>query len=117
MQLKALTMMLHAQLQAILIPAGQSVTNITWNFGDDTAEVTGGKDEVVHHTFMRHGTFTVTAKLNTSLGTLTGTKAITLLNNNSAYVPYLLDMIIVYNDFSEVQVYPVLGQDCGVTIV
>lgn len=99
------------------IPDGQSVTNITWNFGDNTPEVTGGKDEVVHHTFMRHGTFTVTAKLNTSLGTLTGTKAITLLNDNSAYVPYLLDMIVVYNDFSEVQVYPVLAQDCNLTIV
>jgi hypothetical protein len=99
------------------IPAGQSVTNITWNFGDNTPEVTGGKDEVIHHTFMRHGTFTVTAKLNTSLGTLTGTKAITLLNDNSAYVPYLLDMIVVYNDFSEVQVYPVLAQDCNLTIV
>lgn len=99
------------------IPAGQSVTNIAWNFGDNTPEVTGGKDEVVHHTFMRHGTYTVTAKLNTSIGTLSGTKVITLLNDNSAYVPYLLDMIVVYNDFSEVQVFPVLAQDCNLTIV
>ncbi len=98
------------------IPDGQSVTNITWNFGDNSPEVTAGKDVVVHHTYMRHGAFTVTAKLNTSLGTLTGTRVVTLLNDNSAYVPYLLDMMIVYNDFSEVQVYPVVGQDCGVTI-
>jgi len=100
-----------------VIPDGQSVTDVLWNFGDGTTEVTGGKDETVHHTYMRHGTFTVTAKLNTSIGTLTGTKAITLLNDNSAYVPFLLDMMIVYNDFSEVQVFPVLGQDCGVTVV
>jgi PKD repeat protein len=99
------------------IPAGQSVTNIAWNFGDGSAEVTGGKDEVVHHVYMRAGTFTVTAKLNTSLGTLTSTKPVTLANNNSAYVPFLLDAMIVYNDFSEVQVFPVLGQDCGVSIV
>ena len=33
------------------IPAGQSVTDIAWNFGDGSAEVTGGKDEVVHHVY------------------------------------------------------------------
>ena len=100
------------------IPAGQSVTNVTWNFGDGRLpEVTGGKDEVVHHVFMRKGPYTVTAKLNTSLGTIAGTKSINLANNNSAYVPFLLDMMITYNDFSEVQVFPVLGQDCSVTVV
>jgi hypothetical protein len=100
------------------IPAGQSVTNITWNFGDGSAEVTSAtKDEVIHHVYMRKGTFTVTAKLNTSLGILTSTKPITLANNNSAYVEFLLDMMIVYNDFSEVQVFPVLGQDCSVSII
>jgi hypothetical protein len=100
------------------IPAGQTVTNVTWNFGDGSAEVTTTtKDDVVHHTFMRAAPYTITAKLNTSLGTLTGTKTITLANNNSAYVPFLLNMMIVYNDFSEVQVFPVLGQDCSVTIV
>ena len=99
------------------IPAGASVTNITWNFGDGSDEVTGGKDETVNHVFMRKGTYNVTARLNTSLGTLTGTKTIALANNNSAYVEFLLDMMIVYNDFSEVQVFPVLGQDCSVTVV
>jgi PKD repeat protein len=99
------------------IPAEQSVTNIAWNFGDGSTEVTGGKDETVHHVFMRAGTYVVTAKLNTSLGTLTGTKAVILANNNSAYVPFLLDMMILYNDFSEVQVFPVLGENCGVSIV
>ncbi len=99
------------------IPAGQSVTNITWDFGDGSATVVGGKDEVVNHVFMRKGIYTVTASLNTSIGTLTGTAGITLANNNSAYVPFLLDMMIIYNDFSEVQVFPVNGQDCGVSIV
>ncbi len=100
-----------------VIPAGESVTGVTWDFGDGSDAVAAGKDEVVHHTFMRHGTFNVTASLNTSLGTLTGTQSLTLLNDNSAYVPFLLDMMIVYNDFSEVQVFPVLGQDCSVTVV
>ena len=100
------------------IPDGESVTNITWNFGDGSAEVTtANKDEVVHHTYMRHGPYTITAKLNSSLGTLTGTKAISLPNDNSAYVPFLLNEMVLYNDFSEVQVFPVLGQDCSVTIV
>lgn len=99
------------------IPAGQTVTGITWNFGDGSAEVAGGKDGVVHHTFMRAAPYTVTAKLATSLGTLTGTKSITLANNNSAYVPFQLGEIVVYNDFSEVQAVPVAGQDGGFSIV
>ncbi|MFZ2286460.1 MAG: PKD domain-containing protein [Bacteroidales bacterium] len=100
-----------------VIPAGQSVTNIVWNFGDGSTEVTGGKDEVVNHVFMRKGVYTVTAKLNTSIGILTGTKSVTLANNNSAYVPFLLDAMIVYNDFSEVQVFPVLAENCSLTTV
>jgi hypothetical protein len=100
------------------IPAGQSVTNITWNFGDGSAEVTTvTKDDVTHHTYMRAGTYTVTAKLNSSLGTLTGTKTVTLANNNSAYVPFLLDMMVTYNDFSEVQSIAVAGQDGTFSIV
>jgi hypothetical protein len=99
------------------IPDGQRVTGITWDFGDGSDEVTGGKDEVVNHVYMRKGTYTVTAKINSSLGVLTGTQQIVLANNNSAYVEFLLDMMIVYNDFSEVQVFPVLGQDCSVTAV
>ncbi len=99
------------------IPDGQSVTGITWNFGDGSVEVTGGKDEVVKHVYMRKGTFTVTAKLSSSLGDLTGTKQIVLANNNSAYVPFLLDMMIVYNDLSEVQVFPLLAENCTLTTV
>lgn len=100
------------------IPEGQSVTNVTWNFGDGSAEVTSAtKDDVVHHVYMRKGTYTVSAKLNTSLGVLTSTKPVILANNNSTYVEFLLDMMVVYNDFSEVQVFPVLGEDCSVTIV
>ena len=99
------------------IPAGQSVTNIAWNFGDGSDEVTAGKDEVVKHVYMRKGTFTVTAKLTTSIGVLTGTKQIVLANNNSAYVPFLLDMMIVYNDLSEVQVFPLLAENCALDVV
>ena len=100
------------------IPAGESVTNITWNFGDGSDEVTTAtKDDVVNHTFMRAGSYTVTAKLNTSLGVLTETMELTFENNNSAYVPFQLDITVVYNDFSEVQTFPVLGEDCSVTIV
>jgi hypothetical protein len=99
------------------IPAGQSVTNITWNFGDGSDEVTAGKDEVVNHVFMRKGTYTITAKVNSSLGVLIGTQQLVLDNNNSAYVEFLLDMMIVYNDFSEVQTVPVAGQDGAFSLV
>lgn len=100
------------------IPEGQSVTNVKWDFGDGSEAVTTGtRDDVVHHTFMRRGNYTVTATLNTSIGEITTTKTIILQNDNSAYVPFLLDMMVVYNNFSEVQSFPVAGQDCSVSIV
>lgn len=105
-------------LSAFSIPGGQSVTSVTWNFGDGTNEyTTSNKDEVVHHTFMRKGTYTVTAKLTSSLGLLTKTTSISLANNNSAYVEYLLSAMVMYNDFGETTIRPVLGQDCSVTTV
>lgn len=106
-----------ASVTGYTIPAGQSVTNITWNFGDGSDEVIGAKDENVHHVYMRKGIYNVTAKINTSLGVLTGTKQIVLANHNSGYVPFLLDAMIVYNDFSEVQVFPVLAENCSLTTV
>jgi hypothetical protein len=66
---------------------------------------------------MRGGNYTVTAVVNTSLGEITVSKTIILLNNNSAYVPFLLDMMVVYNNFTEVQSFPVAGQDCSVSVV
>lgn len=100
------------------IPEGQSVTNVKWDFGDGSDVVTTDtKDDVVHHTFMRGGNYTVTATLNTSIGEITRSKTIILLNNNSAYVPFLLDMMVVYNNFTEVQSFPVAGQDCAVSVV
>lgn len=105
-------------LTGITIPEGQSVTGVTWNFGDGSAEVTSAnKDAVVHHTFMRKGVYTVTARIASSLGTLTGTKSITLANHNSAYVEFLLNMMVVYNDFSEVMVFPLAGNDGTFSIV
>lgn len=100
------------------IPEGQSVTNITWDFGDGSSTVTTTtKDEVVNHIYMRRGTYTVVAKLNTSLGEFTGEKSVTLANDNSTYIPFLLDMMVTYNDFSEIMSIPVAGQDCDFSIV
>ncbi len=87
---------------AYSIPAGESVTNVTWNFGDGSAEyTTATKDEVVHHTFMRKGTYVISAKANTTLGLVSKTNTMVLANNNSAYVDYLLNEMVMYNDFGE----------------
>ncbi|MGC9342234.1 MAG: PKD domain-containing protein [Bacteroidales bacterium] len=100
------------------IPVGESVSNITWDFGDGSEMyTTATKDEVVNHTYMRAGSYTVTAKVSTSLGEITETGVISLENNNSAYVPFQLDVLVLYNDFSEVQTFPVVGEECSVTIV
>ncbi len=101
-----------------LIPKGYVRPTITY-----TVNATEGVDNEVSCSVTGYTipegqkVYNVTAKLNTSLGVLTGTKQIVLANNNSAYVPFLLDMMIVYNDLSEVQVFPLLADNCTLDIV
>lgn len=104
-------------LTNIDIPSGQSITGVTYNFGEGDPESTSDYMAGTSHTYMRKGVYTVTAVVNTSIGDLNLSQTVTVANNHPDYVPFLLDEMVMYNDFSEVQTAPVLGQDCSVTVV
>ena len=101
----------------VQIPAGESITKIKVDFGDGTTEETTSYTAPVVHTYMRKGVYQVTVTAETSVGAVTKAFPVTIAENHPDYVPFLLDMMVMYNDFSEVSLAPVLGQDCDVSVV
>ncbi|NEW81473.1 MAG: hypothetical protein GZ094_03800 [Mariniphaga sp.] len=104
------------KLNNTVIPAGLSVTKVVVDFGDGTIKESTDYHAVFTNTYMRKSPYNMTVTVTTSNETIVKTKLIEIAANHPSYVPFLLDMMVVYNDFSEVALAPVNGQDCGVTI-
>ncbi|MCK3686199.1 PKD domain-containing protein [Maribellus sp. YY47] len=99
------------------IPAGQSIDNISVDFGNGTVQESTDVNEVFTNTYMRKGTYMITVTTTTSLGVLTKTQTLEITENHPDYVEFLLDEMVMYNDFSEVIMIAAQGQDCSVSTV
>jgi len=99
----------------VVLPEGQTIESIKYSFGD--GEETETTDQSVSHTYMRKGNYPVdiTATVNGEDITYSGTAVVTA--HHSSWVEYLLDDMVMYTDFGETTIFPVVGQDCDVTIV
>jgi len=104
-------------LANVVIPTGESIGDITWNLGEGDEYISSDYNEVVSHTYMRKGPYTVSVSVETSAGTFTANQTITVTDHHPDYEEFLLDEMVVYSDFSEVELAPVLGEDCSVSIV
>ncbi len=105
------------KLNNIVIPAGLSITKVKVDFGDGTVKETTDANASLVNTYMRKGPYNVSVTVTTSNETLTTNKSVEVAANHPSYVPFLLDMMVTYNDFSEVMMAQVQGQDCGLSIV
>lgn len=101
----------------VVIPDGESITGMKADFGDGTVVESEDYVQPATHTYMRKGNYVVTLTVMASSGNITKTFPVSIAANHPDYVPFLLDMMVVYNDFSEVAMAPVLGQDCNVSVV
>lgn len=104
-------------LANINIPAGQSITGVTYNFGEGDPVESSDYTATASHTYMRQGTYTISAVVKSSVGDLKMSKTVTVAANHPDYVPFLLSEMIMYNDFSEVALGTVSGEDCSVSTV
>ncbi len=105
------------KLTNVVIPTGLAITKVNVDFGDGTIKESADYTAIQTNTYMRKGTYNITVTVATTNETLQVSKSVTIDANHPSYVPFLLDMMVVYNDFSEVAMAPVLGQDCNVSIV
>jgi PKD repeat protein len=103
------------KLSNVTIPSGLAITNVKVDFGDGTVKESTDYNAAITNTYMRKSPYNVTVTVTTSNETLTSSKMVEIAANHPTYVPFLLDMMVTYNDFSEVALSPVLGQDCSVT--
>jgi hypothetical protein len=99
------------------IPAGQSIDQVTVDFGNGTVVETTDYNEVISNVYMRTGTYPVKVTVATSVDDKESTFTATVAANHPDYVPFLLDEMVMYNDFSEVALANVVGQDCFVSVV
>lgn len=105
------------KLNNIVLPAGLTINKVKVDFGDGTVKETTDMNATLTNTYMRKAPYTVSVSVTTSTETLITTKSVVVAANHPSYVPFLLDMMVTYNDFSEIMMAPVQGQDCGVSIV
>ena len=104
------------KLSNIVIPAGLAITKVKVDFGDGTVKETADMNATLTNTYMRKAPYNLTVTVTTSNETIAKSQTITIAANHPTYVPFLLNMMVVYNDFSEVILAPVNGENCGVTI-
>ncbi|MFA5815310.1 MAG: PKD domain-containing protein [Bacteroidales bacterium] len=89
-------------LANLKIPAGLSVTKVAWNFGDGNSVETTNANQSQVNTFMRKGTYIVSVELSSSEGkTYTKDLTVVVAVNHPDYVEYLLNAMVMYNDFGE----------------
>jgi len=105
------------KLSNVVIPTGLAITNFKVDFGDGTVKEGTDKNATFTNTYMRMAPYNLVVTVTTSNEVLVKSQTVNVLANHPNYVPFLLDMMVTYNDFSEVAMAPVLGQDCGVSIV
>lgn len=105
------------KISSVVIPSGLAISKVKVDFGDGTVKESTEYSDALTNTYMRKSPYNVTVTVTTSNETLTTSKKVEVAANHPSYIPFLLDMMVTYNDFSEVALAPVSGQDCAVSIV
>ena len=105
-------------LSNVVIPEGLAVNGYTVDFGDGSALYSSDDYmTAIEHTYMRKGTYPVVITLQASNEDVVENKSVTIANYHSTYVPFLLDMMVMYVDNSEIEMTPVVGEDADVSVV
>lgn len=104
-------------LSNVVVPAGLSISKIKVDFGDGTVKEGTDRNATFTNTFMRKAPYNVVVTVTTSNEVLVKNKTVDVAANHPSYVPFLLDMMVTYADFSEVSMAKVEGENCSVTTV
>jgi hypothetical protein len=99
-----------ASLTNVTIPSGMSITNIVWKLGDGTEVTETDINKPVVHTYMRKGTYSISVNVTTSGEPVGKNTTLIVPQNHPSYVPYLLDAMVMYQDFGESS-YVTMGFD------
>ncbi len=101
----------------VVIPAGESISKVKVDFGDGSVEESADYNTPLSHTYMRKGNYNVVLTVTASSGIVTQSFPNTIAANHPDYVPFLLEQMVMYQDFSEVALAPMLVQDGSLSVV
>ncbi|HKK62805.1 MAG TPA: hypothetical protein VJ951_09600 [Bacteroidales bacterium] len=107
----------EAGIENVNIPDGITVNKVVVDFGNGTVKETTDLNQTLTETYMRASPYSITISVVASNETLTSSVTVNVESNHPDYVPFLIDEMVVYNDFSEVMTFDVKGQDASVTVV
>jgi PKD repeat protein len=93
-------------LTGVEVPAGWTISKVNWKFGDGMEQNETDISKVVSHTFMRKGPYNVTVEVTTSKDPVVKSTVINVAANHPSYLPYLLNLMVMYQDFGEVSLVP-----------
>lgn len=96
----------NIQLKNVVVPAGITIKSVVWTLGDGTTINETDINKVINHTYMRKSPYTVNVKVTTSGDPFEKSTVINVTQNSPDYVPYLLNMMVMYQDFGEVSLAP-----------
>lgn len=86
----------------MLIPNSLVIDKIAVDFGDGDAPGTiADAAGSVKHTYMRKGSFLITVKVTAKGKEFVATKNVSIASYHSTYVPYLLNNMVMYQDFGQ----------------
>jgi len=88
-------------LKNMSVPSGASIDSIVYDLGNGTMQSTTDASATFNVTYMRAGTYVVESTVYSSIGTFEKSSSVVVANNSSAYTPYLLNAMVMYNDFGE----------------
>lgn len=104
-------------LTNVVIPEGLAIKSVSYDFGDGAKMEVEDYTQKVTHTYMRKGKYMVTAIVHGSNEDLTKTTNVEVTKHHSTYTEYILDAMVMYNDFGETTTFDVLGENCAVSVV
>ncbi len=91
----------------LVVPSTMSVSKVVWNFGNGTTVETTNPNQAQVNTYMRKGTYKVSVEITSSEGkTYAKDLTVVVANNHPDFVEYLLDAMVMYNDFGETELVP-----------
>lgn len=105
-------------LEDLTVPSSFTISNITYDFGDGSSYQTTDGAEVVTHTYMRKGNYNAKVTVTANGQDFVKTSTVAVAANHPTYQEYLLDAMVMYNDFGETTLVPmqVDQSDGGATL-
>ncbi len=105
-------------LQDLQVPTDFTISNIVYDFGDGSTYQTTNGSEVVLHTYMRKGDYASNVTVTANEQNFTKSVTVNVTANHPSYQEYLLDAMVMYNDFGETTLVPmqVDQSDGGATL-